>query len=333
MTGQPNYIPEPLVPEDVDLTGYPFTPLFRARLFGSRFNAKATDSEWRAGVTLWLKSWDQFPAGTLPDDDDELAYLAAVPLDRWKAIKGMAMHGWVLCQDGRLHHAVVAEGILEAWAARKKAIERGAAGAAKRWGRKVKSQNRQSNGASNAPAIEQASSKHSNGEGQGEGKKVTPAPSGAAFEGPSSPDDKTWVFNEGAHAIAQLTSKPIARAKSLVGKWLKDLSENAGQLRGIIEDTAIKKPGDPVSWITASVQARKGGAPQPPDEAEAIWKWRLKMYGFRRHGMWAHDAGDPPGHKYFNGPKSILAEWPPGVPAGGWRMPEKTDPPPAGWPE
>lgn len=110
-------LPEPMVPAEVDLKDFPFAPMFRARLFGSAFHARASDAEWRAGVTLWLKSWDQSPAGTLPDDDIELCRLAEFGRDMrsWVKVKTMALHGWVKCADGRLHHKVVAEGVLEAW--------------------------------------------------------------------------------------------------------------------------------------------------------------------------------------------------------------------------
>lgn len=110
--------PEPLVPAEVDLRDFPFTPMFRARLFGSQFHANANDAEWRAGVTLWLKSWDQVPAGSLPTDDVALCRLAELGRDlkTWKRIKGLALHGWIECSDGRLHHKVVAEGVNDAWA-------------------------------------------------------------------------------------------------------------------------------------------------------------------------------------------------------------------------
>lgn len=103
----------PLTPAGCDLRDFPHTPLFRARLFGSSFHARATDAEWRAGVTLWLKSWDQVPAGSLPDDDIELCRLAELARDvkAWKKNKVGALRGWVLCSDGRLYHPVVAEGI------------------------------------------------------------------------------------------------------------------------------------------------------------------------------------------------------------------------------
>lgn len=107
----------PLVPDDVDLRDFPFTPIFRSRLFGSEFHARANDAAWRAGVTLWLKSWDQSPAGTLPDDDISLCRLAELGRDAksWRKIREMALHGWSLRSDGRLHHKVVAEGVMEAW--------------------------------------------------------------------------------------------------------------------------------------------------------------------------------------------------------------------------
>ena len=126
----------PLVPSDCDLRDFPFTPLFRARLFGSSFHARANDAEWRAGVTLWLKSWDQVPAGSLPDDDIDLCRLAELGRDlkAWRKVKEGAMRGWVLCDDGRLYHPVVAEGVLEAWDRRSSASRKGKAGAEKRWG-------------------------------------------------------------------------------------------------------------------------------------------------------------------------------------------------------
>lgn len=113
-------LPDPLVPADVDLKDFPYTPLFRARLFGSTFHARASDAEWRAGLTLWLRSWDQVPAGTLPLDDIDLCRLAELGRDlrTWQKVKAWALHGWIECSDGRLHHKVVAEGINEAWDAK-----------------------------------------------------------------------------------------------------------------------------------------------------------------------------------------------------------------------
>jgi hypothetical protein len=169
-------LPEPLVPAEVDLKAYPFTPMFRARLFGSSFHAKANDAEWRAGVTLWLKSWDQVPAGTLPDDDIEQCRLAELGRDHktWAKVKARALHGWFKCSDGRLHHAVVAEGVLDAWHGHKKASAKGKAGAEKRWGKRsaTATENDDTGNATaivpDATAIARAMPSDSNRDGKGE---------------------------------------------------------------------------------------------------------------------------------------------------------------------
>lgn len=108
-----NDLPAPLTPPGCDLRDFPHTPLYRARLFGSSFHAQATDAEWRAGLTLWLKSWDQVPAGSLPQNDIELCRLAELARDlkAWGRLREGAMRGWLLCSDGRLYHPVVAEGV------------------------------------------------------------------------------------------------------------------------------------------------------------------------------------------------------------------------------
>lgn len=107
--------PDPPLPLDADLKDFPFTPIYRARLFGSSFHARATDAEWRAGVTLWLKSQDQLPAGSLPDDDIDLCRLAELGRDlkTWRKVRTGALHGWYRCNDGRLYHKVVAEVVAE----------------------------------------------------------------------------------------------------------------------------------------------------------------------------------------------------------------------------
>jgi hypothetical protein len=128
-------LPTPPIPSDVDLRDFSFTPIFRARLFSSSFHSHASDAEWRAAVTLWLKSWDQMPAGSLPIDDVELCRLAELGKDlkRWKRVRARALHGWFQCSDGRLYHRVVAEGVLEAYGRRRAASSHGKAGALHRW--------------------------------------------------------------------------------------------------------------------------------------------------------------------------------------------------------
>ena len=87
-------------------------------------------------MTLWLKSFHQVPAASLPDDDVTLARLAELGRDvrAWRRIKRKALRGWVRCRDGRIYHRVVAEKALEAWIEKLGQRKSGGIGNAKRWG-------------------------------------------------------------------------------------------------------------------------------------------------------------------------------------------------------
>ena len=126
--------PAPLVPSDVDLRDYGFYPIDINRLFGSEFHAVTDDAAWRAGLTLWLKSYHQVPAGSIPDDDVALTRLAELGRDikSWKKIREMSLRGWVACTDGRLYHPVVAEKALEGWIGKLGQRKASAAGVSKR---------------------------------------------------------------------------------------------------------------------------------------------------------------------------------------------------------
>ncbi len=110
-------LPEPLTPPDCDLRGLEYMPLLGHHLFGSDFNARANDSEWRAAVTLWWAAWTQKPAASLPDDDVALCRLADLGRDlkTWAKVKKMALHGFVKCSDGRIYHPVLAQQALLAF--------------------------------------------------------------------------------------------------------------------------------------------------------------------------------------------------------------------------
>ncbi len=131
---------EPLTSADCDLRDFAFMPLDIVRLFGSRFHAISSDAEWRAGVTLWLKSFHQVPAGSLPTDDIELCRLAELGRDltSWEEIKSGALYGWVRCDDGRLYHPIVAEKANEAWKRKLAQRARSQKGNEARWGKRSK---------------------------------------------------------------------------------------------------------------------------------------------------------------------------------------------------
>lgn len=207
----------PLTPPDCDLRAFPTMPLDLVRLFGSEFHAVASDSAWRAGVTLWLRSWHQMPAASLPDDDVQLARLAELGRDvkGWKKLRAHALHGWVSCDDGRLYHPVIAAMATAAWEKRKAFKERSSKGNSKRWPSRK-------DGGSDPKAILEGDDKESSndpkgeGEGEGEGNKekkegdaADAASSNFAFAGSiirlSEIDLQRW--RKAYHAIADLEAE------------------------------------------------------------------------------------------------------------------------------
>lgn len=111
---------EPLTPPDCDLRDFPFMPLEVARLRDSELATLETPEACWAAVLLWCAAWHQKPAGSLPDDDRMIAsfagYFSRGKVDKtWATIKKGAMRGWILCDDGRYYHPVVAEKANTAW--------------------------------------------------------------------------------------------------------------------------------------------------------------------------------------------------------------------------
>ncbi len=123
---------EPLVPAECDLRDFPYMPVDVQRLLTSETWVLGKGDERAAAMALWLQSWHQVPAASLPDNDRMLGHLAQVA--SWKRVKEQALRGWVLCTDGRIYHPVVAEKALEAWVEKLVNSHSGALGNAKRWG-------------------------------------------------------------------------------------------------------------------------------------------------------------------------------------------------------
>jgi hypothetical protein len=105
----------PLTPLDCDLRDYVWMPLDCNRLLTSETWVLGNADEKVAALTLWMKSWHQCPAGSLPDNDKMLAHMSEAG-SRWPKVRDHALRGWVLCDDGRLYHPVVCEKAREAWA-------------------------------------------------------------------------------------------------------------------------------------------------------------------------------------------------------------------------
>jgi hypothetical protein len=111
-------LPEPFSPAGCDLSDYGFMPLDVRRLRDSRIVDEISGDEFRAAVLLWCTAWHQIPAGSLPDDNSQLAKFAGYGrvIKEWNKVKEGALHGFVKCSDGRLYHSVICEKATEAWA-------------------------------------------------------------------------------------------------------------------------------------------------------------------------------------------------------------------------
>lgn len=111
-------LPVPMTPADCDLRGYEYMPLFGGKLFSSDFEAHASDLAFRVAIRLYWESWLQVPASSLPNDDVKLCRLAGLGRDMktWRRLRADGvLHGFILCSDDRIYHALIAEQALKAW--------------------------------------------------------------------------------------------------------------------------------------------------------------------------------------------------------------------------
>ena len=133
---------KPLAPADCDLRDFAFLQLDVRRLLTSETWILGTGDERAAAMTLWLESWHQVPAASVPNNDRMLAHLSQAGAN-WPQVKQHALRGWVDGGDGRLYHPVVAEKALAAWIEKLHTSISGLLGNARRWGIKVDTREQQ----------------------------------------------------------------------------------------------------------------------------------------------------------------------------------------------
>ena len=288
-------LPAPLTPADCDLRDFPFLPLDIVRLFNSEFHARSDDPVWRAGLTLWLKSFHQVPAASVPDDDVALARLAELGRDvkTWKKLREGALYGWIKCSDGRWYHPVVVEKALEAWNGKKAQRARTAKARLQALITRL-SQAKDSFDAASIEASIQTlleslshllsqsefssversvtdsvteSKRKREGKGQGERKgegevNLTPSDpdgSGGATppDDPKSPDamTKDELWSAGKSLLTQ-GGLPAAQCGSFVGKLVKDYGDRI--VIDAVRTAVVERPADPVSFLKATCQTLAG---------------------------------------------------------------------------
>jgi hypothetical protein len=122
---------KPLTPADCDLRHFKGMTIEIERLQRSKAWRICADRPELGFymINLWLASWHEVPAASLPDDDEDLAAFARCKAERWPDVRGDVLRGWVKCSDGRLYHPIVAEVALKVLAKSRE----GARKAKKRW--------------------------------------------------------------------------------------------------------------------------------------------------------------------------------------------------------
>lgn len=262
-------LPSPLTPADSDLRDFPHTPLFRARLFGSSFHAQANDAEWRAGVTLWLKSWDQVPAGSLPDNDVELCRLAELARDlkTWKKLREGAMRGWIVCADGRLYHPVVAEGVNTAIEAKIKQRLKTAKARIAALEKHLAAASTDDDKARITDEIRKLQQTLSQPPREGKEKEkekglINSEPNGSGGKPPMTPDEIIFGYGLSLLTNAGTVEK---QARSFLGGLRKQHGDDA--LIDALRDCARAKPLQPLEWLAAALPPRSAAPKLNAQEA------------------------------------------------------------------
>lgn len=70
------------------------------------------------------------------------------------------------------------------------------------------------------------------------------------------PDIRRELFGAGAESVMAQTGKTMARAKSLIGHWLKISFDDAAFVLTAIRQAEADRRADPVAWIEASILSR-----------------------------------------------------------------------------
>lgn len=122
-----------------------------------------------------------------------------------------------------------------------------------------------------------------------------------ALNEPQPGSDKKWLFDRGLPWLAGRAEKPEGRMRPLIGKWLKELKDDATALRRIFEAAASRNLAEPIGWITKAVEGRAKEPPPEPFEQTDEMGWRKRLASYLENGIWppkwgGGGPGDHSGH-------------------------------------
>ena len=313
----------PLVPPEVDLSRLDGFMLDTVALLGSELVALSTGEEFKAAVLLWCRAWKQRPACSLPDNDRVLASFAMVAPARWRKVKGMALHGFVKCADGRLYHPVLAKDALRADAARRQRSE----AIKKRWEKEHGKPTEDGTAAirpyyeTPTKTIPTVARDETRRDGTGN-KKESPDPesSDAArgivgdfldFRKRFWPDDPsvlaaTLTLETQARSFleAGASRRLIAEVFERVMRQKRERAESAPTDLRFCHKTLETEMGK-LSRAGRSVAKPAGNSPDAPPIAEP---WEQRMRGWRKDQFWRDEWGFRPGARGCRVPDELLLD-------------------------
>jgi hypothetical protein len=318
-------LPSPPVPAEVSMSGNEWFPLYYQRLRKSRWWRSASDFARSRNIDLWCASFDETPAGSLPDDDIELADAAGFGRDvaEFQAHKAELMAPWTLCTDSRWYHPTVCEVVLETW---ERTSERRKQDRLRQQARRARTRI-----SGNAPSATLSA-------------VTRDAPTRSRVTPPSvtrevAPQDKTrqdrdiTVASAAPNATAAgepwkgepeflavwdaATPQMRRRAKSMAKAWAewvkvrktaepgKILAGLRGYLRG---DPDVQRTGGPglQNWLRDRTFEQWATAADPT----ANWtpdQWAAAVAMWRETGRWGESLGPEPGEPGCKAPAAVLA--------------------------
>ncbi len=339
---------EPLVPAECTMAGNEWFPLHFDRLRKSKWWRRASDTARARNVMMWGEAYKAVPAGSLPDDDDELAEAAGYGMDvaAFIAAKDEIMAPWVLCTDGRWYHPTVCEVVLEAWERiserRRVAAQRKADQRAKVRGHGVRNQPVPHNDAGHPPADDAVPPQTANvprdngnvprdtgenGRDIGTQDKTRQDrtysdPYGSGAEAPGevertssdpleslrSLDRRTGAWRLALRVLMNRGGFNEARARPLVGKWTQEFG--ADQVWDAAEAAWNTHTLDPVSYITAALREMSTRDENPLlTPSEARQRAWAQDYRENPNQWREHERGPKPGHEGCRISPAILEEF------------------------
>lgn len=240
--------PDPFVPPDTDISSLNGFLLDVERLLTSELVAIGSPEECWAALMLWCRAWKQKPSGSLPNEDRILASFSGAGR-RWPRVREMALHGFVLCSDGRLYHRFLCDQVLRAkekqdtYRSRRETDRQRLT----KWRERHRETADEHYGNDKRNPFRTVSNGNGNGKGKVEEEKKD------AASGPNGHDDlAAEVFTLGVRILTR-RGVPERQARSILGGHRKTIQDD-GRLLSILASVERNNPVEPIGYLAKAVK-------------------------------------------------------------------------------